>query len=215
MNRTLRFNHLNTRLSNEITDHYAKAGMPAEPEFIEMLGSHHESEGDRMLRRRGTEGQRPDPSLLGTKAGFGYYDTDANQMIVWNGSGWTLPIQTEESLHYYASGAAASEAGEIRMKRMEGHPTQEYIMRSNGRAISYSVYATPQFSEPFAFDITKNGVPWQAGITAAVGGQPAWVELPADALLAAGDRIGIKLSMPLGVADEQAGVTIDVLVRYQ
>ncbi|TMV47102.1 hypothetical protein FE783_22925 [Paenibacillus mesophilus] len=214
MNHTLRFNHLNTRLAKEITDHYAKAGTPAEPEFITMLKSHHESESIRMIRRKGTGAQRPDRSLLGSEAGFGYYDTDSNQMVVWDGSGWTLPVKPEEALHYYASGTALTTSGELKMKRMEGHPTQEYKLRANGRAVAYSVDATPQRAGTFTFDIVRNGEPWQVGLGATGVESSGLIELPAEAAFTAGDRIGIRLSLSEGAADDQAGITIDLIVLY-
>ncbi|RKN78811.1 hypothetical protein [Paenibacillus ginsengarvi] len=209
VNRTLHYHHLGTRLSKRIMDHYA----PVAPEYIAMLKSHHESESPQMLRRRGTSAQRPAAGLTGLASGFGYYDTDKGEWVVWDGAGWMPPVRQEESLHYYVSGSALTSPGEVRMKRMEGHPTDEYTLRGSGRAIAYSVYADESLAGVYTFDLWKNGAVWHAGLNVPEGQLSAWLPLD-NSVWSAGDRIAVKLLLPNLTDPVPTGVTFDLLIRY-
>lgn len=92
VNKKLAYNHLNTKLSNELIDYFTNNGEPLRPEFIEMLKSHHESESPFMAKRYGSTAERPDPNHFQSVPGFTYFDTDLDKLVVWNGSQWISPV---------------------------------------------------------------------------------------------------------------------------
>jgi hypothetical protein len=212
INQSLKFSHLNTRLSQELIKEWSQAAKRLEPEFVEMLKSHHELEPEAMLRRKGTSAQRPNAKLLGTQTGFSYFDTGLGQLIVWDGSRWHPAAQAEETLHFFALGSELADAGEVPMKRMERHPTQDYAMRANGTIQAYASYAAPSLENGIQFDLYKNGAPWQSGLTLK-GGQSR-VPLSNFPAFSAGDRISVRLHSPGGAYGEHEGITIDLFVRY-
>ncbi|RKN85500.1 hypothetical protein [Paenibacillus ginsengarvi] len=215
VNQTLRYNHTNTKLAKELTDYYANAGTPVEPEFTLMLRSRHESESPYMLRRKGTTAQRPSASTLGSEKGFSYFDTELNQLLVWDGTRWVNPSRRTESLHFYAASAAGG-AIPIRMERLAGHPTQEYLMPKAGRLPGYAAYAEAGGGTvpDVVFEVLKNGVPWLAGLNGPSGGQTYVIApIAGSSDFAGGDRIGVRITGISGTSP-LAGFIVDLNAEF-
>lgn len=88
VNSRLRYYHSNTSLSTSVKNYYSEIGQPVLPEFTAMLRSHHGEDSEWMARRHGTTEQRPQPSAFRSVPGFAYYDTELEQIVVWNGAKW-------------------------------------------------------------------------------------------------------------------------------
>ena len=214
-NKTVRYSHINTRLSKEIVDHFANKGTPAAPEFIAMLKSHHDAESVSMAKRKGSTAERPEPAMFNSEKGFTYFDTDLGQLFVWDGARWVLAAKAGDTLHFYADDLTLASPGAA-MKRAEGHPSHEYVLLQAGRLVKYAAYVSaPVDSASLTFEIWKNGAKWLGAVdSAASSSNPLLVPLPADATFNAGDRIAIRLA---GIAAELppgAYATVDLHVVY-
>jgi hypothetical protein len=215
VNNTLRYNHLGTKLSKTLVDYFANAGTPVEPEFYAMLKSHHDSESISMAKRKGTTAERPAPAKFNSEKGFAYFDTDLGQPVVWDGTRWVSPARAGDTLHYYA-GELPTAAPGTAMKRMESHPSQEYVLPQAGQISKYAVYVSaPLAAASFTFDIWKNGSVWISGTAGSTSSSnPKLAAFAGAASFNAGDRIAIRIaSVGSGLA---AGTyaTVDLYVDY-
>ncbi|MDF2661323.1 MAG: hypothetical protein K0Q94_4114 [Paenibacillus sp.] len=215
VNNKLRYYHLNTKLSKELTDYFANAGTPVEPEFYAMLRSHHGEDSEWMARRKGTTAQRPAPSAFRSEKGFAYYDTDAGQMVVWDGAGWAYPSRSHDTLHYYLDNMPGASAGTV-MKRAENHPAQAYVVPQAGLLSKYAVYVSaPAIGSSCTFELWKNGTLWIGGITGpASSGNPLVAAIAEDASFAEGDRIAVKVGGVAPGMGNGAYATVDLYASY-
>lgn len=216
-NAKLLHNHLNTKLASSLTDYWTSQGEPVAAEFYAMLQSHHAAESTWMARRRGTTAQRPDGQALQGATGALYFDTELEQLLLWDGVYWTRPVQRRETLHFYAADLPSATAGD-RMKRAEAHPLQLYVAPRGGKVTGYTAYAdVPAVGSPsFTFELWKNGTLWLSGLDGpSQAANPLAAGLPGGgSSFSAGDRIEARIGGVSPALASGASATVDVLVQF-
>ncbi|RKN78812.1 hypothetical protein [Paenibacillus ginsengarvi] len=214
VNNTLRYNHLNTKLAKSVIDYFASAGTPVEPEFYAMLKSHHDSESISMAKRKGTTADRPAPAKFGSEKGFAYFDTDLGQPVVWDGTRWVSPAKSGDTLHFYTSSLPG--AAGTAMKRMESHPSQEYVLSQAGSLVRFAVHASaPQSAAAFTFDVWKNGAVWLSGLAGpTASANPRMAAFTGNATFSAGDRISVRVVSVDSSLTAGTYATVDVYATY-
>lgn len=212
INHRLQYHHLNTSLSRELVEAYAEAGNPVEKEFWEMLKSRHAEESEWMARRKGKTSQRPTPASFHSERGFQYFDTDLDQLIIWNGQAWVSPGQVEGTLYYYSDDVGTAPEGML-MKRLNGHPSQAYVLVASGTLNKMMVDSNAIDSE-LVFEIWKNGSRWAESYTVKVGTSPSLIRFTEHHSFLEGDRITVMLRSNVGIKSPGTYVTVDLYVDY-
>ncbi|WP_028548571.1 hypothetical protein [Paenibacillus sp. UNC451MF] len=215
VNNRLRYFHLNTKLSKELTDYFNNEGKPVEPEFYAMLRSHHGEDSELMARRKGTTSQRPLPAAFHSEKGFVYFDTDLKQNVVWDGAEWIFPTRTGDTLHFYSDNVSSAGTGTL-MKRSENHPSQAYLLPQSGVLSKYAVYvSTPTSAAALTFELWKNDSLWLSGIAGPTSStNPLVAPFNDNNAFNAGDRIAIKLISAASGLPADTFATVDLYISY-
>ncbi|CAG7628742.1 hypothetical protein ACFQI7_15555 [Paenibacillus allorhizosphaerae] len=214
VNNRLRYYHMNTKLSKELTDYFVNSGNPVEPEFYAMLRSRHGEDSELMARRKGTTAQRPQPASFRSEKGFVYFDTDIRQIVVWDGAGWVPAAGTQETLHFYTDHVAG--AASTVMKRAENHPAQVYFLSQSGQLSSYAAYfSAPAGTASFTFELWKNDALWIGGISGpSASVNPLIAAFTGNRSFNAGDRIAVRIADFASGLPANAYATLDVNISY-
>lgn len=215
VNQKLQFNHVNTTLSKPVIDYYAAQGNPVLPEFYAMLRSHHANESSTLARRKGTTAQRPAPASFLSEKGFAYFDTDLEQVVVWDGTRWVYPSKSGETLHFYMADLPAAPAG-ASFKRSESHPSQAYVLAQAGAIAKYAVYASAASgTSAFAFDLWKDGAVWIAGLAGpGTSANPLIAPVSGPAAFDPGSRLEVKLAGTAAGLPAGTYATVDLYIQY-
>lgn len=217
INESLRYTHIQTRLSQELLDALTTAGSAVEPEFLAMLKSHHEAEPADMVRRKGVTADRPLPAVFREEKGTPYFDTDENEWMVWsgNGSGWVPAARRGETLGFSLDDLAAASPGTL-MQRSGAGAVQHYAMPWPGRPLHALVHVSaPLGGAALTFEMMKNGALWIGGLSGPTSSSnPLVVPLAASGGYAQGDRIAVRIAgVDPGLA-ANTYVTVDLYALY-
>ncbi|WP_139602588.1 hypothetical protein [Paenibacillus hemerocallicola] len=215
MNQKLQYNHVNTSLSKQVIDYFAAQGNPVQPEFYAMLKSHHASDSSLMARRKGTTAQRPAPANFLSEKGFAYFDTDLEQVVVWDGTRWVYPSKSNDTLHFYMADLSTATAG-APFKRAEAHPSQAYVVAQAGRVSKYAVHVNaPSGTASFTFDLWKDGTVWISGLAGpGTAANPLVAPIAGSASFDEGSRIEVRLAGTAAGLSAGTYATLDLYVHY-
>lgn len=215
VNQKLQFNHLNTSLSKQVIDYFAAQGNPVQPEFYAMLKSHHATDSSLMARRKGTTAQRPAPASFLSEKGFAYFDTELEQVVVWDGTRWVYPSKSNDTLHFYIADLSIAPAG-ASFKRAEAHPSQAYVAAQSGRILKYAAHVNaPSGTASFTFELWKDGAVWISGLAGpGTAANPLVAPIAGSASFDEGSRIEVKLAGTAAGLSAGTYATLDLYVQY-
>ncbi|GAA3409833.1 hypothetical protein ACFFNY_31330 [Paenibacillus hodogayensis] len=214
INQKLMWNHVNTTLAKQLVDYYAGIGNPVLPEFYAMLKSHHASQGSQMARRKGTTAQRPSPASFLSEPGFTYFDTEQQQLVVWDGAQWVAPSKGGDVWSFYLAGLSSAPAG-TSFKRSEAHPSQMYMASRSGSVKAFTAYVNAPTPGPsFTFELWKDGSLWIGGLAGpGASGNPLMSPVT-GAAFGAGSRIEVRFTGADGGLVSGAYATLDLHIGY-